>query len=67
MKQLNKLLLVLLLPALSYQCTNDSDGYDGTFCSGTGDIGYLRLIDESFAFFNPNPVVPNLTLSASYR
>ncbi len=36
--------------------------YDGKFCSGTGDINFLRLIDESFAFFHPNPIVPNLTM-----
>jgi alpha-L-fucosidase 2 len=36
--------------------------YDGLYCSGSGDIDFLRLIDESFAFFHPNPVVPNLTM-----
>ncbi len=36
--------------------------YEGVYCSGSGDINDLRLIDESFAFFNPNPVVPNLTM-----
>ncbi len=36
--------------------------YTGKYCSGKGDIDFLRLIDESFAFFHPNPVVPNLTM-----
>lgn len=36
--------------------------YQGKYCSGTGDADFLRLIDESFAFFHPNPVVPNLTM-----
>lgn len=36
--------------------------YDGKFCAGAGDMDFLRLIDESFAFFNPNPIVPNLTM-----
>ena len=36
--------------------------YQGKYCSGTGDINFLRLIDESFAFFHPNPVVPNLSM-----
>jgi len=36
--------------------------YSGKFCSGSGDIDFLRLIDESFAFFHPNPTVPNLTM-----
>jgi hypothetical protein len=36
--------------------------YAGPFCAGEGDGDFLRLIDESFAFFHPNPVVPNLTM-----
>ncbi len=36
--------------------------YEGRFCAGEGDGEFLRLIDESFAFFHPNPVVPNLTM-----
>jgi len=36
--------------------------YEGKYCTGTGDADFLRLIDESFAFFHPNPVVPNLTM-----
>lgn len=29
---------------------------------GRVNVEFLRLIDESFAFFNPNPAVPNLTM-----
>ena len=36
--------------------------YVGRFCEGEGDADFLRLIDESFAFFHPNPVVPNLAM-----
>ncbi|MCX6873611.1 MAG: hypothetical protein NTW21_07360 [Verrucomicrobia bacterium] len=36
--------------------------YAGRYCAGEGDVEFLRLIDESFAFFHPNPVVPNLTM-----
>ena len=36
--------------------------YEGRFCAGEGDVDFLRLIDESFAFFNPNPIVPNMTM-----
>jgi hypothetical protein len=36
--------------------------YQGKYCSGAGDISFLRLIDESFAFFHPNAVVPNLSM-----
>ena len=38
------------------------DKYKGKFCEGEGDVEYLRLIDESFAFFHPNSVVPNLSM-----
>lgn len=34
--------------------------FEGLFCTGTGDVEFLRLIDESFAFFHSNPVVPSL-------
>jgi hypothetical protein len=36
--------------------------YIGKYCEGEGDGEYLRLIDESFAFFHPNPIVPNLSM-----
>ena len=36
--------------------------YNGKFCAGAGDVEFLRLIDESFAFLHPNPVVPNLAM-----
>jgi hypothetical protein len=36
--------------------------FEGQYCSGAGDAAWLRLIDESFAFFHANPQVPNLTM-----
>ena len=42
--------------------TASSNRYVGQFCEGQGDVEFLRLIDESFAFFHPNPVVPNLAM-----
>ena len=62
---MKKLTIVLFVLIISMAYGNDpliSSRYDGKFCSGTGDIDFLRLIDESFAFFHPNPVVPNLTM-----
>ena len=41
---------------------NGRGSYKGTYCSGEGDLEYLRLIDESFAFLHPNPIVPNITM-----
>ena len=34
----------------------------GKYCEGVGDADFLRLIDESFAFFHPNPSVPNVAM-----
>ncbi len=36
--------------------------YDGTYCSGKGDVGYLRLIDQSFGFFHANPYRQNISM-----
>ena len=57
----------LALLILMFSLTHAADStrtrrYDGVFCSGEGDVSFLRLIDESFAFFNPTPAVPNLTM-----
>jgi hypothetical protein len=51
-----------LLICLGGRCAGPVPRYEGLYCSGTGDIDFLRLIDESFAFFHPNPVVPNLAM-----
>jgi len=42
--------------------TASPNRYEGKFCAGEGDGQFLRLIDESFAFFHPNPAAPNLTM-----
>lgn len=39
-----------------------ADRYEGKYCTGAGDVEFLRLIDESFAFFHPNPIVPNVAM-----
>jgi hypothetical protein len=39
-----------------------TERYSGRFIEGEGDARYLRLIDESFAFFHPNPAVPNVSM-----
>lgn len=36
--------------------------FEGKYCAGGGDVAYLKLIDESLAFFHANPYVPNLTM-----
>ncbi|MDB4582030.1 hypothetical protein N9164_02640 [Draconibacterium sp.] len=57
-------LLIFAFTILSTQAVNEQkqEQYIGKYCSGTGDSDFLRLIDESFAFFHSNPVVPNLTM-----
>lgn len=62
MKTLPVVLLLLISSAALGQTSLRSNRYDGKFCAGTGDVDFLRLIDESFAFFHPNPTVPNLTM-----
>lgn len=39
-----------------------TDHYNGKYCNGEGDLKFLRLIDESFAFFHPNAAVPNVSM-----
>lgn len=36
--------------------------YSGRYCSGKGNVGYLRLIDQSFEFFHPNPYRQNISM-----
>ncbi len=62
MKTLPIVLLVLISSMAHVQGSLESNRYDGKFCAGAGDVEFLRLIDESFAFFHPNPTVPNLTM-----
>jgi hypothetical protein len=54
--------LVIALAAFSWSCAARAPRYEGVYCTGAGDAEFLRLIDESFAFFHPNPVVPNLAM-----
>ncbi len=62
MKKLPLVLLVFVSSMAIGQSSGRLNQYDGRFCSGKGDVDFLRLIDESFAFFHPNPTVPNLTM-----
>jgi hypothetical protein len=62
MKTLTVVSLVLIFSMACGTGSGKPDRYDGEFCKGEGDVEFLRLIDESFAFFNPNPIVPNLTM-----
>ncbi|MGB9620459.1 MAG: hypothetical protein ACPL7K_08620, partial [Armatimonadota bacterium] len=38
------------------------DDYNGRYCSGKGNAAYLRLIDQSFGFFHPNPYRQNISM-----
>ncbi|MEO9004882.1 MAG: hypothetical protein ABI288_09105, partial [Ginsengibacter sp.] len=61
-KTLTFILLFLIGSVVFGQDSRKSNNYNGKFCTGSGDVDFLRLIDESFAFFHPNPTVPNLTM-----
>jgi hypothetical protein len=62
MKKLTTVFFALISLVVLGKAPEKGIHYEGKFCSGSGDVEYLRLIDESFAFFHPNPVVPNLTM-----
>ena len=62
MKKTATLFFVLLGLMTFGKAPQKINKYEGSFCSGKGDVEFLRLIDESFAFFHPNPIVPNLTM-----
>ena len=62
MKILTVVLFTLIISVASGQNPEKQGVYKGKYCNGKGDADFLRLIDESFAFFNPDPVVPNLTM-----
>lgn len=44
------------------QASRKPERFNGQYCTGKGDVDFLRLIDESFAFFHPNATVPNLAM-----
>lgn len=49
--------LAAVLPSDSF-----AGEYRGRYCEGKGDVGFLRLIDQSFGFFHPNPDYPNISM-----
>ena len=53
---------VIVIVSVTACSFSKKDKFDGKYCKGEGDVKFLRLIDESFAFFNPNPTVPNLSM-----
>ncbi len=50
------LVFFLVLPGFS------TEHYTGKYIDGEGDARFLKLIDESFAFFHPNAAVPNVSM-----
>jgi hypothetical protein len=62
MKKLTIILFVFISVMAQGQALQKPNAYLGSYCEGEGDVDFLRLIDESFAFFYPNPTVPNLTM-----
>ncbi len=62
MRQLTLVFLALISLVALGKSSEKQTVYDGSFCSGKGDANFLRLIDESYAFFYPTPTVPNLAM-----
>ena len=57
-----KTIAFLVLFAVYAPLAVSQESWSGRYCTGEGDAGFLRLIDESFAFFHPNPAVPNVSM-----
>jgi len=55
-------LLLSMILAMAVPTAAGAGRFEGHYCQGEGDVGYLTLLDESFAFFHANPDVPNLTM-----
>ena len=55
-------MVILLAMIGTLACTACSGEFKGEYCSGKGDVEYLRLIDESFGCFHPNPNTPNISM-----
>lgn len=53
------IIIALIACAASYSVGAE---YRGRYCSGKGDVEFLRLIDRSFEFFHPSPNVPNISM-----
>ncbi len=62
MKDLGIILLFMLISTVTCSGQDQKSNYNGKYCKGEGDVKFLRLIDESFAFFHPNPTVPNISM-----
>ena len=62
MKNIGGILFFMLISILTCSGQVRKLNYEGKYCKGEGDVKFLRLIDESFAFFHPNPVVPNIAM-----
>jgi len=62
MKKITLLIFGLIILTAHAENNSKQMQYEGIYCSGTGDPDFLHLIDESFAFFHSNPVVPNITM-----
>ena len=54
-------LAVLAMNAVEADVNSEAQ-FNGRYCSGRGDVEYLKLIDESFQFFHAGENVPNLTM-----
>ena len=55
-------LLLTIIVAMASSTAFAAGRFDGRYCRGEGDVAFLELIDDSFAFFHANPNVPNLTM-----
>jgi hypothetical protein len=54
--------LIVLIALTGFVVSTSAGEFRGEYVSGKGDAEYLRLIDESFGYFHPNPNTPNISM-----
>lgn len=61
--QIRSLVSCLIVLAASTAVSAEPEKiFEGKYCSGAGDAEFLKLIDDSFAFFHANPELPNVSM-----
>ena len=53
---------ILVVIVLAMASSAFAGEYKGKYVSGKGDVEYLKLIDQSFGYFHPNPDTPNISM-----
>ncbi len=59
---MNLLTIITVIFLLAFFTHVYAQDFNGNHVEGSGDEEYLRIIDRSFDFFDPNPDLPNISM-----